>query len=322
MSGEDSTNMTREEAEIADLYFNQKKSYREIAEHKRVSFTKIKKALLKAKGEDSSEQRSNSEVNQQDKYSQMYSRFSQRKGPEEAATELNLPVDFVTKEYLNYWKAVRANGFARLYENVGGDEGVKTILYAYSSMKQFRYSNDLKSVGAYVKYCEEVHREGMNLEKLKESASKAREDAVAAENRLQDLNDQVIDKRKRLRGTEKDIEERNKELARINDTIAFLKNTNPNATAAEAARIMAEVVLDNHAELIRLAQQVIYGSARNNIYTRWLLLPQSRPPEFAAFSNAEIERRLNLQIYEVAVEFYNRLADHIVNKTFQSGNFK
>ena len=307
--------LTEREKEIL-AYRQAGHSFRETCRELRVSPNEISTAEKKERGEFVPNEKANPNF---ENYAEMYRLFSIGKQPLQVAIELNLPVDYVSEQYLEYLKSKRLYSFVQLYQRIG-DAGTRTVLLAYNSMEEVGFGNKPELVGRYVTYCQEMVNEGMNLEKMRERSSEAHKDAMTAETELEGLNKQQDTSRKALDGINKKIEESNKELARINDAIVYQMRMNPNATAAEAAREMAEAILNDHLELIRLAQEVIYKSARNNIYTRWLLLPETRPVEFDVLPKAEIERRLNYVINEVGVLFYNRVAGQVVNRIFRDKN--
>ncbi|MEP0825186.1 MAG: hypothetical protein HRF40_06850 [Nitrososphaera sp.] len=314
----DSNELTEKEKKIL-AYRLEGHTYRETCKDLRVSAAEISIAEKKERGEYEPEKEEKSSSNF-DNYTELYRLFSTGKQPIQTAMALNLPVDFVGEQYIEFLKSKRLHSLVQLYQRVG-DGGIKSILLAYSSMVQSGYSKDPRSVGPYIKYCEGVRVEDMKLEEVRKSSRRAQDQIMAARNQIHEIEQQKDAALKEMDSIKKQIGTAKRELVKIGDLIAYQTMTNPAATAAEAARQMAEAVLNNHPRLIRMAQDVIYYSAKNNPYTRWMLLPQTRPPEFSSLPNAEIERRLDKAIYDVAVDYYDRLTCHIVSRTFENRNF-
>ena len=89
---------------VIDLYFNQHKSYAEIAQIERISPRDIH-AIIKE--EEVRRQKNTHQEEQQKISSNAYDLFSKRKRPVEVAITLNLGAPEATKYYREYWKLKR-----------------------------------------------------------------------------------------------------------------------------------------------------------------------------------------------------------------------
>jgi hypothetical protein len=140
--------MTRQERErlVLDLYYNQGKTYRQIAKEARISPRDIGVILNKAleeKTEGSKEQQDNDKAEQyQEKKqrqlslsSQAYKLFSDRKTPLEVAIALNLKESEATKFYKEYWKLKQLHNLKMVYEELKGDIDPFLRLYKLSQAK-------------------------------------------------------------------------------------------------------------------------------------------------------------------------------------------
>src|SRR6478609_8177607 len=98
---------------VIDLYYNQGKNVREIAQEARMSFRDIGTILKKAQvnhgitatiddGNNSSNSNNNKPLNE--KSTQAYELFSEGKKPVEVAIQLNLSEKKATRYYTEYWR--------------------------------------------------------------------------------------------------------------------------------------------------------------------------------------------------------------------------
>src|SRR5215218_8237881 len=143
------TILTRQERErlVVDLYYNQGKTYREIAKEARISPRDIGVILNKViegkKTEGSKEEDDNSNSknhNQENEQrlslsAQAYKLFSDRKTPLEVAIALNLGESEATKFYKEYWKLNQLHNLSMVYEEVKGDITPFLKLYRLSKSK-------------------------------------------------------------------------------------------------------------------------------------------------------------------------------------------
>jgi hypothetical protein len=137
------TILTRQERErlVLELYYNQGKTYREIAKEARMSPRDIgvilNKAVEEKKSEGSKEEQDNieSEKNQErlSLSAQAYKLFSDRKTPLEVVIALNLKESEVTKFYKEYWKLRQLYNLNMVYEETKGN--IEPFLKLYKLAK-------------------------------------------------------------------------------------------------------------------------------------------------------------------------------------------
>lgn len=109
--------MTPFEIEICDLYFNQRKTTREIAKEKRTSFSEIGKALRSARklfpdlpgsaGLSTGETKDKAIVTSKPVRNQVFSMLTSGKTPLEIADDMNLGADELLEYQLEYQKLLR-----------------------------------------------------------------------------------------------------------------------------------------------------------------------------------------------------------------------
>jgi DNA-binding CsgD family transcriptional regulator len=107
---------------VIDLYFNQHKTYAEIAEIEKISPRDIH-AIIKE------EQARRQKYKQQEISAQAYKLFSEGKTPVEVAVILNLPASKVSKLYIEYWKLRGLDKLYTIYKETNGKIWIVLKLY-------------------------------------------------------------------------------------------------------------------------------------------------------------------------------------------------
>jgi hypothetical protein len=101
---------------VIDLYFNQHKTYAEIAEIEHISPRDIH-AIIKE--EEARRLQIKHQQRQEELSSKAYKLFSEKKSPVQVAIILNLRQPEVTKLYREYWKLKRLDKLNLIYEKLG-----------------------------------------------------------------------------------------------------------------------------------------------------------------------------------------------------------
>jgi hypothetical protein len=102
---------------VIDLYFNQHKTYAEIAEIERISLRDIH-AIIKE--EIARRQKNKHQQQRQEQSAKTYKLFSEGKTPVEVAITLNLPASKVSKLYREYWKLRGLDKLNTIYKETNG----------------------------------------------------------------------------------------------------------------------------------------------------------------------------------------------------------
>lgn len=103
---------------VIDLYFNQRKTYAEIAE---IEMMSIRDISAISKEEESRQQKYKDQQQQEEVSSQAYKLFSEGKTPLVVAITLNLREPKVNKLYREYWKLKHLYKLNSIYEEIGND---------------------------------------------------------------------------------------------------------------------------------------------------------------------------------------------------------
>lgn len=104
--------------QVIDLYFDQHKTYAEIAQIMKMSPRDIH-AIIKE--EEGRRQKYKDKQQQEETSSKAYKLFSDRKTPLEVAIELNVEESEMTKFYREYWKLKHLHNLNMVYEELRGD---------------------------------------------------------------------------------------------------------------------------------------------------------------------------------------------------------
>jgi DNA-binding CsgD family transcriptional regulator len=107
---------------VIDLYFNQHKTYAEIAKIEKISLRDIS-AVIKE------EEARRQKHKQQEISAQAYQLFSEGKTPIEVAIILNLPASKVSKLYREYWKLRGLDKLNSIYKETNGKIWIVLKLY-------------------------------------------------------------------------------------------------------------------------------------------------------------------------------------------------
>src|SRR5919107_868651 len=111
---------------VIDLYFNEHKTYAEIAEIEHISPRDIHTII---KEEQARRQKYQHQQQEQELSSKAYKLFSEGKRPVQVAITLNLGEPEVTKLYREYWKLKRLHKLNSIYEEIGDDIRYIIVLY-------------------------------------------------------------------------------------------------------------------------------------------------------------------------------------------------
>jgi hypothetical protein len=125
-------NYSEREKLVMDLYYNQGKNVREIAQEARMSFRDIGAILKKTSNgsgngmryQQQQQQQTNGSTNNQshnEKATQAYKLFSEGKTPVEVAIQLNLSEKEATRYYTEYWRLKRLCNLYHIYQESKGD---------------------------------------------------------------------------------------------------------------------------------------------------------------------------------------------------------
>jgi hypothetical protein len=256
--------LTRQEKEklVLDLYYNQNKSYHQIAKEARICPRDIKAILEKpVKAMELKESMSVS--------SQAYKLFSERRTLAQVAIALNLREPEVNKFYLEYCKLTQLESLCRIYDKIKDDIYPFLRLYTLSKVARIDTqdvvrlltiaNNDLPSVE--YRY-ERLKREEASLQAGNHNSART----------LQELSDLISTTQNTLEQYESDCKKRGLEIKNLNkEYIAsqelvndFQNNNEEYVKIIKTVQEKVVSVLSNVKVLLRYALLSITESIRNN----------------------------------------------------------
>ena len=178
---------------VIDLYFNQHKSYAEIAQVEKMSPRDIH-AIIKE--EEARRQKYKDQQQQEEISSKAYKLFSEGKTPIQVAITLNLGQPEVTKLYREYWKLKRLHRLYSAYTELG-NEGIGGFLKLYWLMK----------------------KKGMSIEQVVNAVYAAIHKLPYIENLYEQVKEQVEKMQRTRQGLGNAIEERKKKIPLLDNII-------------------------------------------------------------------------------------------------------
>jgi hypothetical protein len=129
---------------VIDLYFNQHKSYAEIAQIERISPRNIH-AIIKE--EEARRQKHEDQQRQEELSSKAYKLFSEGKRPVQVAITLNLGQPEVTRVYGEYWRLKRLHILNSIYKETNGKLSLFLKLYRLMKEKGMSVDQVVNAVG-------------------------------------------------------------------------------------------------------------------------------------------------------------------------------
>jgi hypothetical protein len=199
---------------VIDLYHNQEKTTREIAEIERISLHDIS-AILK---EEEARRQKNKD---QEQSSKAYKLFSKGKTPVEVATTLNLREPEVTKLFREYLKLQGSHKLILICDEIGEDN-IEDFVEFYNSVKE-RGMGRMDMVKALAiadkdlpyleEKCELLKIENNDLESKKQQLN----------NELHTLNDKIASSKELLKSYTSSCEHKRQEEESLNNEISRLE---------------------------------------------------------------------------------------------------
>ena len=183
------TTLTRHAKEmlVLDLYYNQDKTYRQIAKEAKICPRDIK-AILDKKAEEV-------ELNQSTSItSQAFNLFLQGKTPIQVAITLNLKEPEVHELYKQYWSLQQLHDLCQVYEKIKD------------------------SIGSFIELHRLIEAAGMDLKHVKKLLEVANGELPKVEQTYKNLLADVMNLNQKRRGTESDI-------LKLNGDYIYLRNT-------------------------------------------------------------------------------------------------
>jgi hypothetical protein len=340
--------LTRQERErlVLDLYYNQGKTYREIAKEARISprdIGVILNKVIEKKSEEIKQQDDNNDAGENKEQEQQqhpslsaqaYKLLSDRKTPLEVAIELNLRESEATKFYKEYWKLKQLHNLNMVYEETKGDIEPFLKLYRLSKaagMSARHVINLLKIANTNLPDIQ------CRYERLKREVNTLEINKQQSHRTMAYFNNQIETQRKVLTSyrvssirERRKIENLNNEKARLEALVTQFKSNNEEyLKIKQTAEEKVKSVLIEGKILLKFAAFSVIESLRNNpeLYN-FVIHDNSNNTTFSYGSNyaslmlsgrQQQQQQLFNDTYialilEQAEKLYNNLTTELINR--------
>jgi hypothetical protein len=236
---------------IIDLYFNQHKTYAEIAQIEHIlprdihAIIKEEKARLQR-------------YKDQELSSKAYELFSQGKTPLQVAISLKVRQSVATKMYREYWKLKRLHKLNLIYKETNGK--LWTFLKLYNQLiKQRGMSIDQVANAVEIAIHKLPHMESLykqvkdEAEKMQRTIQRLENDIEARENKISILDKIAFSIEQDSKIKEQQVQELTAKKDRIEKLIANILNGEGYSKVKQIAKENVKAVLSNNKELISIS---------------------------------------------------------------------
>jgi hypothetical protein len=312
---------------VIDLYFNQHKTYAEIAQIERISPRDIH-AIIKE------EKARRQKHKQQEMSVKAYKLFSEGKTPVQVAITLNLGQPEVSKLYLEYWKLKRLHKLYCAYIELG-DEGIGDFLKLHKIAKKEGVSRE--QVLKLLQLADEDNPSGISqLEKRRNWLINKIHDfdmqIERSKNYSYSLNDQIASSKALLNSYHISCERKRQEAEDLNNEITRLEalvsrfKSNDEEYRKIKQRVEEEVrsVLTDGKVLLQFALASIIEALRRNPGKYNHLLKYNISSTTITTTTQETlplhNEDYKTMILEESYKLYNELIKELVNRIMSSVN--
>ena len=306
--------LNRQETEdyVVDLYFNQKKKFREIQKLVRKSPRDIKAILDKAEPGQST-----SPI-----HSRAYQMFDKGSSPIQVAIALNLRENQVREYYGEYWDLRGMFQLNQVYEELGND--IWSVMELHRRTKAEGLTP--QQVSRILNRNITLERQNMDLEGEQARLEASKRQAAKDFQRLTDLK---LKDHETLEKNDYAISQQKRELERLNIEKVRQENINlNNESRTKVTQIVKEEIksiVPNPRRLLRIALASLFESSRKNpgqLHALYYNTPSHISVEQILSESSTIQSASRYHIGEIedesllldeAEQLYNRIADAITN---------
>jgi hypothetical protein len=281
--------MTRQEREkaVLELYYNQGKNIREIAQEARMSFRDIGAILNKADEAQRKEQLQDNDDNVSDEKhhqqeqqqlslsTQAYKLFSERKTPIQVAVALNVKESEITRFYKEYCKLNQMHDLNIVYEELKGD--IIPFLKLYRSARSAGMNEE--HVVNLLRFANDDNDNNNNnlpavehrYNKLKQEVNSLEIKKLYSNRDLQDLRKRILNSRKLLDSCDLTYKQQSEKIAglqakkiALEDLVRRFENNNEEYLKInQTIKDKVSSILSDGKGLLRLALYSLIESIRN-----------------------------------------------------------
>jgi hypothetical protein len=304
---------------IIDLYFNQHKTYAEIAETEHISLRDIH-AIIKE--EEDRGQKYEHEKQQREISSKAYELFSEGERSIEVAIALSLREPETTKYYREYWKLKRLDILNSIYTETNGKLGPFLKLYRLIEKRGMNIEQVVNAVdiaihklpymeGLYKQLKDEVDKMQRTRQQLENYLHKLKEEIASAKSLLNSYH--TLCERKR-----QELENINSEASRIVTLVNRFKSNNEEYLKIEkTVEEKVKSVLTDNKQILQFALASIIEALIRNLDKYNNLLVCNASSSSSAIPIQQLPSwhidGCKYMILDESKEFYDMLLKHFTN---------
>jgi hypothetical protein len=236
---------------VIDLYFNQHKTYAEIAQIERMSPRDIH-AIIKE------EKARRQKYKQQETSAQAYKLFSQGKTPIDVAIILNLPASKVSKLYREYWDLKGLNKLNTIHKETNGK--IWTFLKLYNQLMKKRHMSIEQVVNVVeiaihkLPYMESLYKQVKDeVEKIQRRIQQLENDIEARKNKISILDKIAFSIEQGSKTTEQRVQELTSQKDILERLIANISNGEGYSKLKQVVKESVKAVLSDDKKLISVS---------------------------------------------------------------------
>jgi DNA-binding CsgD family transcriptional regulator len=311
---------------IIDLYFNQHKTYAQIAQIEHISPRDIH-AIIKE--EEARRQKYKDQQQRQELSSKAYKLFSEGKTPVQVAIELNLPASKVSTLYRVYWRLKRLHKLNSVYEELG-DDGIGDFLKLHKLSKkegvgreqvikllQFADGDNTFGLSQLEKWrkwlIDKIHELDMQIERSKNYLHRLNDEIASVKALLNFYH--ISCERKR-----QEAESLNSEIIKLETLVSRFKSNNEEyLKIKQTVEEKVSSILTDGKVILQFALASVIEAIRRNPdkYNNFLIYNSSSSSTAItsaqqSLSPPQYDEKYNALILEVADKLYNTLLKHMV----------
>jgi hypothetical protein len=237
---------------VIDLYFNQHKSYAEIAQIEHISPRDIH-AIIKE--EEARRQKYKDQHQQQEISSKAYKLFSEGKKPVEVAITLNLGEPEATKLYREYWMLKRLHILNSIYKETNGKLGPFLKIYKQLVMKRRMTIEQVVNVvdiaANRLPYMETLYAQvNDQVDNMQRTIQRFENDIEARKNKISILDKIAFSSEQECKSKEQELQELAAQKDRLEKWIANISN---NDEIKQIVKENVEATLSENKQVISVA---------------------------------------------------------------------
>jgi predicted DNA-binding protein YlxM (UPF0122 family) len=241
--------------QVIDLYFNQHKSYAEIAQIMKMSPRDIH-AIIKE--EEARRQKYEHKQHQEEMSSKAYELFTKAKRPVEVAIALNLREPAAAKYYREYWRLKRLHTLNLIYKATNGN--LQPFLKLYNRLMKGKGLCIEQVVNAVdIAIHKLPHMESLYIqakdqaEKMQHTVQRLANDIMALERKISILDKIALSSEQECKRTEQRVQQLGDKKARLEKLIANILNGGGYSKLEQIAKENVKAVLAENKQVISVS---------------------------------------------------------------------